>query len=206
MTAPCSIALFFAIPDYPQNTKAWYLTERDIAIANARCARYNKKAIRGEFNLSVLKRTVFRWEYTSFVFLYIFYGQSVQPASYYSIWLKDKKQSVVISNIYPTFTSYVEMGEWLAAGLFRRREAFVAHHLICESNSLYPRLGFLVRQNNLHQRMAKRSLAMVLHPLDLGKLPAGSPRLQSRQYEAHESLLQLVSNVGGHERVVFMGE
>lgn len=111
MTAPCSIALFFAIPDYPQNTTAFYLTERDIAIANARCARNKKKAIRGNFTLGVVKRTLFRWEYTAFVLLYVLYGQSVQPASYYGIWLKDKKQSTVVANIYPTFTSYIEMGK-----------------------------------------------------------------------------------------------
>lgn len=69
ITIPCAACCLFLLPDYPHNTRAWYLNETDIAIANARAAKHKKEPIRGNFTWATWKRVLRRWEFYAFVLL-----------------------------------------------------------------------------------------------------------------------------------------
>jgi ACS family pantothenate transporter-like MFS transporter len=37
MTVPCGFLLYFLVPDFPENTKVWYLSQAEIELARERC-------------------------------------------------------------------------------------------------------------------------------------------------------------------------
>jgi hypothetical protein len=37
MTVPCGFLLYFLVPDFPENTKVWYLTQAEVELARERC-------------------------------------------------------------------------------------------------------------------------------------------------------------------------
>jgi ACS family pantothenate transporter-like MFS transporter len=44
MTVPCGFLLYFLVPDFPENTKVWYLTQAEVELARERC-RINSASI-----------------------------------------------------------------------------------------------------------------------------------------------------------------
>ncbi|KAI0913280.1 MFS general substrate transporter [Ustulina deusta] len=108
ISLPIAISGFFLFPDVPEITKAWWLTEEDIAIANKRMA-LEGRAKRGKFTKATFKRIFSSWHIYALVLLYIFFnngsGYGGQPA--FSLWLKSEGYPITAINTYPTIASAV---------------------------------------------------------------------------------------------------
>jgi Ran GTPase-activating protein 1 len=57
------MSVWFLLPDYPHNTKAWYITEEDKRLTKERAARQNKSEITGIIDLKLAKRMFGNWRW-----------------------------------------------------------------------------------------------------------------------------------------------
>lgn len=75
MSLPVALSVWWLLPDYPHNTKAWYLTEEDKQMALQRAARQGKAEITGVMDLRLVKRMFGSWRWWVLVLMYIFVSQ-----------------------------------------------------------------------------------------------------------------------------------
>ncbi|KAF2171780.1 hypothetical protein M409DRAFT_18013 [Zasmidium cellare ATCC 36951] len=108
MSLPVAISVWFLLPDYPHNTKAWYITEDDRRLAMHRAAKQNKSEITGVLDLNLVKRMFGSWRWWVLCLMYIFYGNSCQSNQYFSIYLKRRVQRVTTQR-YTSFANLVTM-------------------------------------------------------------------------------------------------
>ncbi|CAK4031078.1 pantothenate transporter liz1 [Lecanosticta acicola] len=106
MTVPVGFATWFALPDTPYKTKAWYLSEDEKQLAIERIRKAGKAAP-AKVSLATFKRVLGGWHWYAFVLGYVIYGSSCQASSYFGIWLKAEGFSVVDRNIIPTGTNLI---------------------------------------------------------------------------------------------------
>ncbi|KAI0805909.1 MFS general substrate transporter [Xylaria sp. FL0064] len=108
ISLPIAISGFFLFPDVPEITKAWWLTEEDIIMANKRMA-LEGRAKRGKYTKATFKRIFSSWHIYTLVLLYIFFNNGTsygsQPA--FALWLKSEGYPVTAVNTYPTIASAV---------------------------------------------------------------------------------------------------
>ncbi|KXS96243.1 hypothetical protein AC578_5484 [Pseudocercospora eumusae] len=109
MSLPVAISVWFLLPDYPHNTKAWYITEDDRRLAMERAARQNRTEITGVLDLKLVKRMFGSWRWWILCLMYIFYGNSCQANNYFSIYLKSAGYSVSQRNVIPACANLVTM-------------------------------------------------------------------------------------------------
>ncbi|KAH6694826.1 major facilitator superfamily domain-containing protein [Leptodontidium sp. MPI-SDFR-AT-0119] len=110
ISLPICLAGFFLIPDLPENTRAFYLTEDDAERARKRM-RDVGRAPRKELGWSILKRTFARWHVYGLTLLYVVFintgpSGSVAPLA---LWLKSRGFPVSLVNIIPTGQSAVQL-------------------------------------------------------------------------------------------------
>ncbi|KAH7383982.1 major facilitator superfamily transporter [Pyrenochaeta sp. MPI-SDFR-AT-0127] len=110
ISAPICIAGFFLLPDLPENTRAFYLTEDDRVLAKDRMLKVGR-APRGRLGRSAFKRIFGRWHVYLLTILYIIFinlwpSSSVNP---FSLWLKAQGTSVAKINIIPTGASAIQL-------------------------------------------------------------------------------------------------
>jgi ACS family pantothenate transporter-like MFS transporter len=91
ISLPICISGFFLIPDLPENTRAFYLTGDDAALARKRMHDVGR-APRRKLGWSILRRVFTRWHVYALTVLYIIFintgpSSSVNP---FALWLKDK--------------------------------------------------------------------------------------------------------------------
>lgn len=72
MSVPVAISVWFLLPDYPHNTKAWYITEDDQRLAMQRAAKQNRAEITGVLDLKLVKRMFGNWRWWILCLTYIF--------------------------------------------------------------------------------------------------------------------------------------
>ncbi|KAI1429595.1 MFS general substrate transporter [Xylaria sp. FL1777] len=125
ISLPIAISGFFLFPDVPEITKAWWLTEQDIIIANKRMA-LEGRAKRGKYTKATFKKIFSSWHIYTLVLLYIFFnngaGYGGQPA--FALWLKSEGYPVTQVNTYPTIASAVAViftyiYAWTSDSIFR---------------------------------------------------------------------------------------
>ena len=121
------------MPDYPHNTRAFYLNARDKEIAQQRMALEGRSATAFDglrhslFKPAKLKQLFSSWHIYGLTLLYIFFnngcGIASQPA--FQLWLKkDLKYGITAINTYPTITSVIQVIStityaWSSDSLFR---------------------------------------------------------------------------------------
>lgn len=81
MSLPVALSVWFSLPDYPHNTKAWYLTEADKKLALERGARYGKVEITGKIDMALAKRMFGNWRWWVLCAMYIFVSLQHLPRS-----------------------------------------------------------------------------------------------------------------------------
>ncbi|CAK7229717.1 hypothetical protein SBRCBS47491_007342 [Sporothrix bragantina] len=110
ISLPIAVAGFFMLPDVPEITRAWYFSADEIAIAKRRM-QLEGRANRAPYTKAKLKRIFSSWHLYLLVLLYVLFnngsGFGGQPA--FQLWLKKEGYSVSQYNIYPTFTSVVQV-------------------------------------------------------------------------------------------------
>ncbi|KAK1502323.1 major facilitator superfamily transporter [Colletotrichum tamarilloi] len=110
ISLPICIAGYFFLPDLPENTRAFYLTENDRELARRRMESVGR-APRTKLGRSAFKRIFGRWHVYFLTILYIIFinigpSSSVNP---FSLWLKSKGESVEKINIIPTAASAIQL-------------------------------------------------------------------------------------------------
>ncbi|RDW64814.1 hypothetical protein BP6252_10465 [Coleophoma cylindrospora] len=110
ISLPIAFAGFWLYPDFPDSTRAFYLTEADRELAKRRMQEIGRKE-RTELGWGVLRRVFGRWHVWALTVLYIIFintgpSSSVSPLS---LWLKSQKYPVSLVNIIPTGQSAVQL-------------------------------------------------------------------------------------------------
>ncbi|KAK7742888.1 hypothetical protein SLS63_000456 [Diaporthe eres] len=110
ISTPICLAGYFMIPDLPENTRAFYLTDDDAALARKRMESIGR-APRRKLGWSILKRVFTRWHVWALTLLYIIFintgpSSSVNPLP---LWLKANGWPVTSVNIIPTAQSAVQL-------------------------------------------------------------------------------------------------
>lgn len=108
VSLPIAVSGFFFMPDLPEITKVWYLTEDEIAIAKRRM-QLEGRAQRSPYTKSKFKKIFTSWHIYGLTALYIIFnngnGALSQPA--FGIWLKEQGYPVRLANIYPTMAEVI---------------------------------------------------------------------------------------------------
>lgn len=79
MSLPVAFSVWWLLPDYPHNTKAWYLTEEDKKLAIERGAREKKAEVTGVLDFKLVKRMFGSWRWWVLVLMYIFVSLGPAP-------------------------------------------------------------------------------------------------------------------------------
>ncbi|KAH9884235.1 pantothenate transporter liz1 [Xylariomycetidae sp. FL2044] len=135
MSLPVAISVWFLLPDYPHNTKAWYITEADKELALRRSANQGKANITGVMDLKLVKRMFGNWRWWVLCLMYIFYGNSCQANQYFSVYLRNAGYSVTLRNVIPACANLVTMCTDFLYGfmsdLTKNRAYWIAGPLMC---------------------------------------------------------------------------
>ncbi|ORY32895.1 pantothenate transporter liz1 [Naematelia encephala] len=102
MTLPCGLAILFFLPDYPSNTKVWYLTEEEKEMAKARCALAGTKPATGIINRQTFLRFAKGWHFWVLLPTYVVYAWGVQSYNYFNTYLLLSGYSVSNRNVLPS--------------------------------------------------------------------------------------------------------
>jgi ACS family pantothenate transporter-like MFS transporter len=91
ISTPICLAGYFLIPDLPENTRAFYLTDEDAELARKRMDDV-ERAPRRQLGWSILRRVFTRWHVYALTVLYIIFintgpSSSVNP---FALWLKER--------------------------------------------------------------------------------------------------------------------
>ncbi|KAI5864744.1 MFS general substrate transporter [Durotheca rogersii] len=110
ISLPICVAGFFILPDLPENTRAFYLSESDREMARTRMEKAGR-APRTKLGRSTFKRIFKRWHVYLLTILYVIFiiigpSGSVNP---FALWLKAKGEPVERINIIPTASSAIQL-------------------------------------------------------------------------------------------------
>ncbi|KAJ9192173.1 hypothetical protein DTO164E3_8509 [Paecilomyces variotii] len=124
---PMALAGYFIIPDVPEITNSWFLTEKEISIAQERMRLEGRKP-RGKYTKEKMKKIFSSWHIYLMSILYAAFNNGIalsQPVFQQYLRLsKNPKYSVAEINDYPTTTSAVQVVmtivyAWLSDSLLR---------------------------------------------------------------------------------------
>ncbi|KAL2068640.1 hypothetical protein VTL71DRAFT_14977 [Oculimacula yallundae] len=121
ISLPICLAGFFLIPDLPENTRAFYLTEDDAEMARKRMHVVGRAPRKDSgWSLSIVRRTFSRWHVYALTLLYVVFintgpSGSVAPMA---LWLKSKGFPVSLINIIPTGQSAVQLVTTIGFAIF----------------------------------------------------------------------------------------
>ncbi|CAJ2510496.1 Uu.00g133050.m01.CDS01 [Anthostomella pinea] len=135
MSLPVALSVWFLLPDYPHNTKAWYITEDDKRLAMQRSANQGKADITGVMDWKLARRMFGNWRWWVLCLMYIFYGNSCQANQYFSVYLKSVGYSVQLRNVIPACANLTSMvtdfGWGMMSDMFQNRAYWIAGPLLC---------------------------------------------------------------------------
>ncbi|KAH0380215.1 MFS general substrate transporter, partial [Aureobasidium melanogenum] len=121
ISLPVGVMGYFFNPDFPENTRAFYLTKDEAAYARQRLILDGYTPL-GSSSSRWDKKKIFRivktWQFWVLSFGY-FFVQSSHPSQqpFYSLWLKAEGHSVYQINVWPTGQSAVGAVTQIIAGM-----------------------------------------------------------------------------------------
>ncbi|KAG9601238.1 MFS general substrate transporter, partial [Aureobasidium melanogenum] len=121
ISLPVGVMGYFFNPDFPENTRAFYLTKDEAAYARQRLILDGYTPL-GSSSSKWDKKKIFRivktWQFWVLSFGY-FFVQSSHPSQqpFYSLWLKAEGHSVYQINVWPTGQSAVGAVTQIIAGM-----------------------------------------------------------------------------------------
>ncbi|KAE9377496.1 MFS general substrate transporter [Stipitochalara longipes BDJ] len=105
---PIAIWGYWAIPDLPHNTRAFYFTEEEREYGVKRMERIGRAAPR-KLTWKSIKRIYTSWHLWAFIFPYLMVANAGLGPSFFNLWLKAEKYSVVLINTIPTAGSALQV-------------------------------------------------------------------------------------------------
>ncbi|PMD30171.1 MFS general substrate transporter [Hyaloscypha variabilis F] len=112
ISLPIAITGFFVLPDVPETTKAWYLSEEEKQFAKQRML-YEGRQQRQPYTKAKFKKILSSWHIYLLALLYVCFNNGAAGAApVFAQYLKDNKKpqyTVPQINTYPTGTSAVQV-------------------------------------------------------------------------------------------------
>ncbi|KAL2864251.1 major facilitator superfamily domain-containing protein [Aspergillus lucknowensis] len=110
ISLPIALAGFWLFPDFPHNTRAFYLNEADREMARTRMERIGRAPVR-KLGWGIVKRVFGRWHVYPLTALYVIFSNngssnSVNPLT---LWLETEGWSVSSLNLLPTGQAGVQL-------------------------------------------------------------------------------------------------
>jgi ACS family pantothenate transporter-like MFS transporter len=119
ISLPIAFLGYFFIPDFPETTRAFYITEEEAARQCARLVEEGQKPLgHNPWNRKKLLRVAKQWQFWVLPLGYFFVQTSFpseQPA--YALWLKSNGHSVYERNVWPTGQVAIGVVVQLLAGM-----------------------------------------------------------------------------------------
>lgn len=117
ISLPVAIAGYFVLPDVPEISKPFYLTEEEVAFAQKRMALEGREQ-RAPYTKKKVKSILSSWHIYGLTLLYVFFNNgSAGGQPVFQQFLKSSKKpkySVAQVNVYPTITNAVQVVSTLA--------------------------------------------------------------------------------------------
>ncbi|KAI5922270.1 major facilitator superfamily domain-containing protein [Camillea tinctor] len=101
ISIPIAVWGFFAIPDLPHTTRAFYWSEDDKKYGVERIERIGQKPPQ-PLTLKAIRKVYTNWRLWVFIIPYLMVAQAGSGTNYFNLWLKASGYSVVETNILPT--------------------------------------------------------------------------------------------------------
>ncbi|KAK8051104.1 hypothetical protein PG993_002489 [Apiospora rasikravindrae] len=126
ISLPIAVAGFFVMPDVPDVTRAFWLTDAERELARTRMRDEGRAGRGGSYTRAKFRKIFTSWHFYALTLLYIFYcngsGYAGQPA--FQLWLKAEGYDVAAVNAYPTAASAVTvvftlLYAWTSDAVFR---------------------------------------------------------------------------------------
>jgi len=119
ISLPIGLAGYFCYPDFPETTRAFYITEREAEWARARLMRTGLKPLgESSWDRTKIFRIARHWQFWLLPLGYFFVQGSLpsyQPV--YALWLKATHHSVYEINVWPTGQQAVGLVVQILAGM-----------------------------------------------------------------------------------------
>ncbi|TDZ30104.1 Pantothenate transporter liz1 [Colletotrichum spinosum] len=112
ISIPIALYGFFALPDLPHNTRAFYLKNNDREYGMDRIRKMGRKPP-SQLTLKGIKEIYTSWQLWAFIIPYLMVAEAGSGSGYFNLYLKAEGYSVVKTNILPTIVSAFAVG-WLS--------------------------------------------------------------------------------------------
>jgi ACS family pantothenate transporter-like MFS transporter len=119
ISLPVGVLGYFFNPDFPENTRAFYLSPTEAALARQRLLRDGYKPLGASaWDKTKIFRIIRQWQFWALPLGYFFIQSSFpnqQPA--YALWLKSQGHSVYQVNVWPTGQAAIGVVVQIIAGM-----------------------------------------------------------------------------------------
>ncbi|KAI5479119.1 MFS transporter [Pseudohyphozyma bogoriensis] len=109
LTVPTAVLIGFILPDFPSNTRSWFISEEEAEMARERCARAGMAEVTGKVDLALVKRIFTSWRVWVIVPTYLVFANSVQINGYYGTWLAQNGFSEENRNLLPALMDVISI-------------------------------------------------------------------------------------------------
>ncbi|KAF9894841.1 hypothetical protein FE257_004462 [Aspergillus nanangensis] len=120
ISIPIAVWGYFAIPDQPNDTRAFWLRKKDREYAIQRQAKMGRAPVR-HLTLRKLRQVFTGWHLWAFIFPYLMVAQAGQGFNFFNLWLKAEGYSTVQVNTIPTAGSAISLVASLVFGTIADR-------------------------------------------------------------------------------------
>ncbi|ORY26028.1 major facilitator superfamily domain-containing protein [Naematelia encephala] len=109
MSLPVGIIIFFFVPDFPENTKAWYFTEKEIELARERVARNGTAIVSSKIRPKAILALFASWKFWLLVPWFTMMAEAIATNNQFGVYLKAYGWSVTMRNVLPATGSIVQL-------------------------------------------------------------------------------------------------
>ncbi|TDZ38116.1 Pantothenate transporter liz1 [Colletotrichum trifolii] len=115
ISIPIALYGFFALPDLPHNTRAFYLKKDDREYGMDRIRKMGRKPP-SQLTLKGIKEVYTSWQLWAFIIPYLMVAEAGSGSGYFNLYLKAEGYSVVKTNILPTIGNAIQIVSAFAVG------------------------------------------------------------------------------------------
>ncbi|KAI8283933.1 Pantothenate transporter liz1 [Colletotrichum sp. SAR11_240] len=108
ISIPIALYGFFALPDLPHNTRAFYLKEEDREYGLERTKKMGRKPP-SKLTLKAIKDIYTSWQLWAFILPYLMVAEAGSGTGYFNLYLKSEGYSVVQTNVLPTIGNAIQI-------------------------------------------------------------------------------------------------
>ncbi|KAL0777272.1 hypothetical protein CaCOL14_006790 [Colletotrichum acutatum] len=115
ISIPIALYGFFALPDLPHNTRAFYLQKEDREYGMERIKAMGRISP-SKLTLKAIKEIYTSWQLWAFILPYLMVAEAGSGTGYFNLFLKSEGYSVVKTNILPTIGNAIQIVAAFAMG------------------------------------------------------------------------------------------